>query len=245
MKILALDIETTPLITYTWGLYNQNIGINQIQEPSRVMCLAARWIDQPKKSIQFYSEFEHGRDDMIEAAWELVDEADALLTWNGISFDEKHLNREFLLADLGPPSPVFSIDMMAQVKRRFRFESNKLDWVSDQIGAGRKVAHAGFQLWLDCMAGDPEAWKKMQRYNEQDVHLLIEDFERLSPWLKLPNQNLFEYLNGCPTPFCTGTPHKRGFRPTQSGTYQRYRCPECRRWFTAGRSIERAELRGE
>ena len=245
MKILALDIETTPLVTYTWGLWNQNIGINQIEEPSRVMCFAARWLGEPKRSIRFFSEFHHGHEDMVEAAWELVDEADALLTWNGISFDEKHLNREFLLADLGPPSPVFSIDMMAQVKRRFRFDSNKLDWVSDQLRAGRKLNHAGFQLWLRCMAGDEKAWREMQRYNEQDVHLLIEDFDRLSPWLRLPNQNLFEALGGCPTPGCTGTPVKQGFRRNQTGTFQRYRCRECKRWSTSGKSLERAELRGE
>jgi hypothetical protein len=244
VKILALDIETTPMTTYTWGLWNQNIGINQVEVPSSVMCFAARWVDEPKNRIHFYSEFDYPHDDMIEAAWELVDEADALLTWNGISFDEKHLNREFLLADLGPPSPVQSIDLMAQVKRQFRFDSNKLDWVSQQLGVGQKVGHAGFQLWLDCMANDPTAWRKMETYNKQDVHLLVDLFARLSPWLRLPNQNLFEFLSGCPTPFCKGTPQKRGFRTNQTGTFQRYFCPECRRWSTAGKSIERAELRG-
>lgn len=245
MKILAYDIETSPLITYTWGLWNQNIGINQIQVPSSVMCIAARWIDKPKNSIEFYSDFKHGHDGMVEAAWSLFDEADAVVTWNGKSFDETHMNREFLLADLGPPSPVYHIDLMMQVKRRFRFDSNKLDWVSDQLGAGRKDTHAGMQLWLDCMAGDPVAWQKMEKYNKQDVHLLVDDYYRIRPWLTLPNQNLYDRIAGCPTPGCPGTPHRRGFRTTQTGVYQRYHCNTCRRGSTSGKSIERADLRGE
>jgi hypothetical protein len=245
IRILAYDIETAPMITYTWGLWNQNIGINQIQQPSSVLCFAARWIDRPKNTIEFYSGFHHGHDAMIEAAWKLFDEADAVVTWNGKTFDETHMNREFLLADLGPPSPAYHVDLMAQVKKRFRFDSNKLDWVSEQIGSGRKKAHAGMQLWLDCMAGDEAAWKKFRQYNEQDVHLLVDNYNRLLPWLTLPNQNLHGVIAGCPTPGCPGTPHKRGFRTTMIGVYQRYHCSVCRRGSTSGKSIERSELRGE
>jgi hypothetical protein len=245
VKILAFDIETAPMITYNFGLWNQNIGINQIVSPSRIICFAARWIDQPKRSIQFYSEHHHGHEAMTEAAWELIDEADALLGWNSKKFDEQWFNTEFLLYDLGPPSPVFSIDLMAEAKRKFRFESNKLDWVSKRLELGRKMSHAGMQLWIDCMAGDDKAWTRMQAYNEQDVHLLVDGYNRMLPWIKLPNQNLYRVIGGCPTPACTGTPQKRGTRSTQAGTYQRYHCPVCRSWSTSGVSIERADLRRE
>lgn len=243
MKILAFDIETTPITLYKYSLKPEWTSPSNIEVPSRVLCFAARWIDEPKKDIRFFSEFSHGHDGMIEAAWELFDEADALLGWNSQQFDEKHLEREFLLADLGPPSPSVSIDLMRAVRRRFRFESNKLDYVSKRLASGGKVGHAGLQLWLDCMAGDEKAWRKMQRYNEQDVHLLVDNYRRLIPWLPLPNQNLYQVLGGCPTPGCSGTPAKRGFRPTQTGLYQRYRCPVCRSWSTAGKAVERADLR--
>jgi len=41
MKVLAVDIETTPLITYTWGLFNQNIGINKVGHLA-ALCVYAR-----------------------------------------------------------------------------------------------------------------------------------------------------------------------------------------------------------
>jgi hypothetical protein len=30
-KIATLDIETCPLESYTWGLWKQNVGLNQIK----------------------------------------------------------------------------------------------------------------------------------------------------------------------------------------------------------------------
>ncbi len=30
-KILVLDIETAPIVAHVWGLFDQNIGLNQIK----------------------------------------------------------------------------------------------------------------------------------------------------------------------------------------------------------------------
>lgn len=244
MKILAWDIETSPHITYTFGLWNQNIGITQIEKPSSVMCFAARWADNPKNSIEFYSDHKDGHDGMIYRAWELLDEADALLSWNGKGFDTKQINREFELARLGPPSPAKEIDLMAAVKRRFYFASNKLDWVAKELGVGEKVKHEGMKLWLDCMAGEPEAWARFERYNKQDVHLLVDLYNRLLPWIpNHPNVTLYGGL-GCPR--CgKDSLQKRGLRTTGMGTYQRYQCGACGGWSTSGKSIERTDIREE
>ena len=32
MKLLALDIETRPALVYTWGIWNVNVGVDQIVE---------------------------------------------------------------------------------------------------------------------------------------------------------------------------------------------------------------------
>ncbi len=43
MKILLLDIETSPNLAYVWGLFKQNVAINQIKESGSVLCWAAKW----------------------------------------------------------------------------------------------------------------------------------------------------------------------------------------------------------
>lgn len=245
MKILALDIETSPLITYSWGIWNQNIGINQIQEPTRMLCFAARWVDQPKRSIEFYSEHESDHWAMVESAWQLVDEADALLTFNGKKFDGRHLNREFVLAGLGPPSPVKHIDLLQVVRKQFLFPSNKLEWVSQQLGLAGKVKHEGFGLWLKCLAGDEAAWKRMERYNKQDVHLLVDAYRTILPWISNhPNLNLYGG-DGVSCPTCGGVLHKRGTRTTGITSYQRYRCSKCGAWSTDGKALQRSDVRAD
>ena len=115
---------------------------------------------------------------MIEQAWQLMDDADAIVHYNGTAFDIKHLQREFLLCDLDLiKTPHFDIDLLQTVKRRFKFASNKLQFVSEQLGLAGKVQHDGFDLWKRCMADDEKAWNLMRRYNKQDVLLTEQVYE--------------------------------------------------------------------
>lgn len=242
-KILAWDLENTPNLGYIWGLFNQNISLNQIADVGNVICFAARWVGDPKSKIMFYSDFHDGHEVMVKAAWDLIDEADALLSWNGKAFDTKKMNREFVLSGYAPPSPVKEIDMLLASRRKFKFVSNKLDQVAQELGVGSKVKHAGFELWLKCMAGDPTAWATMEKYNKQDVHLLIEIYDRLLPWLDgHPNANLYG-IPGCPRGCGTRYLQKRGFTRTTVGVYQRYQCTKCGAWSKSGKSIETVDLR--
>ncbi len=100
MRLLFLDIETSPTSAYTWDLFNAFIGVDQIIEPTKMICWAAKW--KGDRTMMFRSVHD---DDMVEAAWELFDQADAIVTYNGKRFDIPHMNREFLEAGLPPPSP--------------------------------------------------------------------------------------------------------------------------------------------
>ena len=181
MKILMLDIETTPLQVYTWGLWDQNIGISQIIKSTEMMCFGAKW--QGKKKVTFKSVHHDGKEAMLKELHSMMEEADALVGWNSAAFDHKHIKREFLENGMAPPSTVKDLDLMSVVKANFKFPSNKLDYVAQALGVGSKVKHSGFQLWIDCMAGDDKAWQEMKKYQIQDVVLLEELYRVLLPWL--------------------------------------------------------------
>lgn len=227
-RALVIDIETAPNLAYVWGLWDQRVGLNQIVEVSTVLCFAAKWLGDPDSKIMYHSSHGDGHDQMICAAWELFNEADALIHFNGRNFDVKHLNREFLLAGLAPPSPHDDIDLLTAARARFKFASNKLDHISQQLGIGSKLKHSGFELWTRCMAGDDKAWAEMERYNVQDVKITEAVYLKLLPWIKNhPNVALFTgELSGCPT--CGSTAlEKRGKHRTRALVYDRYRCKEC------------------
>jgi uncharacterized protein YprB with RNaseH-like and TPR domain len=180
MKILLLDIETTPMQVYAWGLWDQNIAIDQIIKSSEMLCFGARWLGE--KKVIFKSVHHDGKQAMLEELHKLMNEADLLVGWNSAAFDHKHINREFLENGMNPPSPVKDLDLMSITKANFLFPSNKLDYVAQKLGVGAKVKHSGFSLWIKCMEGDDKAWAEMKKYQIQDVNLLVDLYEKLLPW---------------------------------------------------------------
>lgn len=240
-KVLLLDIETRPNLGYVWSLWQQNVGINQLKEVGEVICYGAKWLGN--KKVHFQSAHHDGKEAMLRGIHELIDEADFVVGWNSKSFDMKHLKREWLLMGLNPPSPWKDIDLMLTVRKEFKFASNKLDFVSQQLEVGAKVQHEGFQLWIDCMAGDEAAWRKMKRYQIQDVNLLEPLYYKLLPWIaNHPNVNLYDGTDGCPS--CTSTNfQRRGTSKTQTGEYARYQCQDCGKWFKGSTRIAGVEFR--
>lgn len=231
MKVLTIDIETMPHLGWMWDLWNQNIAIKQVKELGRVTCFAAKWLEDDQ--VIYHSDFHDGHSNMIKQAHNVLSEADIIVTYNGKAFDVRHLNREFLLAGLGPPAPYQHIDLYQVVKRQFKFASNKLDFVSQQVEIGSKVKHAGFDLWIDCMNGDIDAWAKMREYNIGDVVLTEELYQILLPWINNhPNINVFsdEEVEGC-TRCGSMDFQKRGTYENTFAVYTRYQCNQCSGWF--------------
>lgn len=231
-KILMIDIETAPNKVYAWGLFNQNIGINQIVEPGYTISWAANWYGARKKDAEFRSVHHDGADMMVNRAWTLLDEADAVVHFNGKKFDIPTLNREFLMHGYTPPSPYWQIDLLSVVRKEFRFASNKLDYVSKQLGIGAKIENKGMDLWHECMQGDEKAWADMRKYNLQDIHLLPKLYERLLPWITShPNMALWENSHSHSCPNCgSSNVIQQGYRTTKVSIYSRYKCNDCGKW---------------
>lgn len=225
-----LDIETSPNVAHIWGLYKQNISTNQILASGYVMCYSAKWLGDDR--IYFDSIHQSGNKKMLTGVHALMDEADAIIHYNGTKFDIPTLNKEFLLAKLPPPSPVKQIDLLKTARQQFRFPSNKLDYIAQALGVGAKTHHKGHELWIGCMNGSEEDWKIMEEYNKNDVIILEGVYNRLKPWIKThANHGLYNNSNlVCPN--CGGNHYqKRGFAYTHAGKYQRFHCQGCDNWF--------------
>ena len=230
MKVLYLDIETTPMINYNWGIWQQNVGINQIKVPQRTMCFSARWEGGEN---MFFAEWDGGHAKMVQQAHYLLSQADAVVHFYGSKFDIPHLNTEFLLANMPPPAPFKQIDLKLAVAKKFNFPSNKLQYVSQVLGFGGKDKME-FEDWIGCMHGDAEAQAKMEKYNRLDVDLLQDLYARLLPWVpSLPNRNLYDGGNGgCPA--CQSHSVVRdGWYYTALSKYKRFVCADCGYWMRA------------
>lgn len=226
LRVLTLGIETRPHSAYAWDLWHQNIATSQIIEPGHVISLAAKWYGE---KARFWSDFTTGHDAMIDEVWHLVDQADVVVTYNSVAFDMRHLNREFVLAGLNPPSPYKNVDLLRVVHSNFKFASGELDYVAQQLGLGTNTSRTGFQLWLDCMAGDPKAWRLMERRNKQDVDLTEKLYDRLRPWIKNhPHLGIdLSKPDACSRCGHDGPHEYTGLHHTQTRIYDRFRCRAC------------------
>ena len=227
MKILLLDIETSPNVAHVWGLFKQNISISQIIDSSYVMCWAAKWLGSDE---MLFGSVRQGRNKMLKRVYKLLEDADAVVHYNGSRFDVPTLNKEFLLQGWTPPSSFQQIDLLRTARNKFKFPSNKLDYVAKALKVGGKTAHAGHQLWVDCLAGKQEAWSSMEEYNKNDVTLLEKVYWKLLPWIKgHPNHGLYDGTTACP--HCASPALvKRGYYYTSTVKYQRVKCSDCGAW---------------
>jgi DNA polymerase elongation subunit (family B) len=234
-KVLIFDIETAPILGHVWGLWENNVGLNQIQSDWHVLAWAAKWLGDPASKTMYMDQrrAKNVEDDrkILKGIWKLLDEADIVITQNGKAFDVKKLNARFILQGFKPPSSFKHIDTKQIASRKFAFTSNKLEYMTDKLCTKyRKLKHTkfpGHQLWNECLKGNLKAWKEMERYNKYDVLSLEELYHKLQPWDSSINFHAYtdELQFRCN---CGSTKMiKNGSTYRSVGKYQRYSCSGC------------------
>jgi DNA polymerase elongation subunit (family B) len=227
-KILHLDIETRPIVAEVWSLRDiSHIGLNQVREFGGTICVGAKWHGQSK--VHFFSDWQHGHREMLQAIHGMMTEADAVCGYNSDRFDIKKLKGEFLRADLEPLRPLTSIDVFKTVRREFSFDSHKLDHIANLLGVGSKLKHEGHGLWMKVMQGDEKAQRTMERYCKQDVRLLEQVYERLLPWM-----TTHPHLGTTPGGHCSSCKSdaltSQGWKRTVHYRVQSLKCTHCGKW---------------
>lgn len=234
-RLLFLDIETKPILAYVWALWDQNVALNQIKTDWSIMSFAAKWQGDSTKQVIYHdlSKAKDIEDDspLLEELWKLLDQADIVVTQNGIKFDKKKIFARFVMNGMQPPSTFKMIDTLRIAKRYFGFTSNKLEYLTDKLNKKyKKLKHekySGMELWRQCMVGNKDAWREMKKYNIYDILSLEELYDTLIPWDSTLNFNLYTDTDDhvCK---CGSTEFRKiGFGYTAAGKFQRHRCKKC------------------
>lgn len=246
MRLVSLDIETAPALVYTFRAYGeQGIGMDQIVDHPRIIGFSYQW--EGSKTVGWYSEYHHGRKEMLDAFHAILSEADAIMTYNGKTFDLPWILGELMIEEgYAPVPPVQHIDLYQILKGKTRFFLRKLDYAALRFLDERKVSHTGFLMWRECLMGNDDekrkAWDLMRKYGKRDTALLFPLYEKIKGWTTTghPNRALYDSVaEGCPV--CASTNiQKRGYTYKLGGKYQRYQCQEdnCGKWFHGGKRLE-------
>lgn len=235
-RVLLYDIETSPLVTYTWGIWEQNAI--EVKEDWQMLCFAYKWLGDKKIHIvsqDDMSDYIPGVNDdrqVVEKLRDLFDEAQVVIAHNGDSFDQKKSQARMMKHNLTPPSPYKQIDTKKVAKKYGAFTSNKLDYLNRTFGFEGKIDTGGFATWKGCMRGDKKAWARMKKYNKKDVEELEKLYLYLRPWIQNhPAMNIMNLeLESCPK--CGEGPveARNSPYPTKSGYKQPVWCHNCRGW---------------
>ena len=242
-RILFFDIETTPMISYTWGRWNQNVSLDQTIQESYMLCWSASWLSDntvfgdcltPEEAIK-------GDDTrIVESLWYYVNEADILVAYNGDAFDVKKINGMFFLKGLNPPSPFKVVDPCKVARSKFNFSSNKMDALANYLGISTKM-NTDFNLWKQCMNGSKESLDYMFEYNKKDVSILKEIYIKMLPYIT-NHPNVANYIGE--TMACTHCGETEKYEKlegyyyyTNTNKYQLYRCLTCGSLFRDRRAL--------
>ena len=224
-KVLSLDIEWKPAVAYVWKMWDENISPDQLIDEGGLLCFCAHW--HGSKEYQFYSEWDDGLQGMAEAALRLLNEADAVVTYNGDRYDIPKLRGTIILAGLQPPGQITSIDLIKTVKK-LGFVMNRLAYIGPLLGVGSKMKHEGFRLWRSVLEGDVRARERMKKYCVKDVKVLVALYDRVKPYI-LNHPHLGDDKGACGA---CGSNHlqSRGYRRTKYFRTQRLQCQDCGSW---------------
>lgn len=233
LRVLILDIETSPMKAWVWRRWKENIYLDQTIQEWFMLSWSAKWLGDKEAFGYVLTPDEVEREDdarILVELYDVLNEADIVVAHNGNKFDIPKINTRFILNNIPTPSPYKQIDTYYVAKKQFGFSSSSLDAIATFFGFPNKDPH-DFQLWKECMEGREESLLRLLNYNKKDVEILEQVYLKMRPWIKNhPNVNV---ITNSPVPVCTHcgskhiTPVEEGSYNTQAYKYPVYRCQDC------------------
>lgn len=187
-KVLIIDIETRSLTVKTFGLRDQNIGLEQVVDDGGILCWSAKWLGSDEIFFEETKGVKSREKIILKKLKKLMDEADIIMGQNSKKFDVPIVMGLFLYYGLIDDVREFKqIDTLKMSTSKYKFLSHKLQYMSNKLCEVKKQTHAkfpGMSLWMEYEAKNPLAFVEMKKYNMADVEATEELFLKLSKGCK-------------------------------------------------------------
>ena len=230
-KVLLLDIETAPILLYSWGLFKPHLTHDNIVRDWFMLSWAAKWLHRPDvfSDVVTTSEAMLGNDKRIcESVFKLMEEAEVIIAHNGKRFDIRKIQARFLIHGIPRPSPFQVIDTLLESRKNFAHSSHRLDYLG-QILVRREKLETDYKLWKKCLQGCQESLNYMDEYCRNDIFLLEDVYMEIRGWIKShPNMNLYVETDVPVCPTCASDKLDYcGEYVTMAGAFRSFRCGTC------------------
>ncbi len=180
-KRLFFDIEVAPNIGLFWSSgYKISIGYENIIKEREIICICYKWEGSAKVYSLTWDSKQSDKKMLIEFI-NVANEADELVGHNGDKFDLAWVRTRCLFHNIQMFPTYTTIDTLKQARAKFKFNSNRLDYIAKYLGLSGKIK-TEYDLWKGIVLNkDKRCLSKMVEYCKYDVVLLEKVFEKLSP----------------------------------------------------------------
>lgn len=234
LNLAVFDIETCPGEAFIWSMKDQYVPLERLIRPGHIISVGWKIMGKPEVHYADAWPFDSrkARRRMLERIHAVLETADAIITYNGKSFDMRRLNGEFVEFGLRPLPKIPHIDLY-QTVRGFGYISGKLEYVLKHLDEGSKGATGGFSLWRGYMEGDVRCRKRMRTYNRRDVRRTAGLYTRIGPYItNHPRLHDHPDCPRCGSKRC----HREGYRRLEFYKVEKFQCRKCWKRFEGRRS---------
>lgn len=247
-KIIFWDLEISPALSFTWGIFKANIPHDYVVEPWNILCVG--WKELGEDKVHSLSVFDADnmntsldyRDDYLlcKKLRDVINSADVIVAHNGDSFDLKMFNSRLIYHGLPPVSPyILTVDTLKEGRKVTRTLSASMDYLCRFFNAGQRKMKTDKYLWLDIVHPSSSAKERekamnyMVKYCKQDIKANESLYLKMLPYMKT-HPNLAS-SNTCNCPKCDSDKTvKNGVRKSKSGiARQEHLCNNCGSYFSS------------
>ncbi len=181
-KLLYVDIEVSPSLVFTWNI-GQKISLSpdNIVKERAIICICFKWANEDKvHSLKWDAGDDY---QMLKKFAPILNSCDAVIGHNLKNFDLKWVKTRCLYHDIEVNKQFQVIDTLTLSRSNFRFNSNRLDYISKFLGeTGKK--ETSYSLWKDIVLGNcKKSMDTMVEYCINDVKILQEVHEKINKYV--------------------------------------------------------------
>jgi DNA polymerase elongation subunit (family B) len=196
-KRLYIDIEVSPNIGVFWQTgHKVSIGYENIVQERAIICACWKWEGQSKI---YSATWDNNKSDkeLVKTLAKICGSATEIIAHNGARFDLPWIRTRALFHRVKFPHSLPIVDTLKVSRGQFKFNSNRLDYISKFTGGHGKLK-TEFQWWLDItLKGNKRAMRDMVTYCKKDVLELERVHKVMQPYLK-PVTRVSQDRTDCP-----------------------------------------------
>lgn len=231
IKRLFFDIETSPNIGLFWTAgYKLNIGHDNIIKERAIICICYKWAGEKEVHSLTWDAKQNDKS-LLEKFIKIANEADELVGHNGDKYDLPWVRTRCLYHGISLFPSYTTIDTLKYARSKFKFNSNKLDYIAQFLGLGAKIT-TGFNLWKDIVLNsDKKAMEQMVTYCKGDVVLLEKIYNKLAPHFP-EKTHVSKDKTDCPTCGSSKWSFSKRRMSALGTTRVQMQCKKCGRYHT-------------